>query len=335
MRLGPRLLLAALILLAGAWAAAALYFGGEPPGPLRTALAIGMAALTLVGFVAMLAGSGVRPLGGAWVLAFAATLGWFFSLQPSNDRVWAPELAETPWAEIEGNRVTLHNVRNFRWLSATTFEPHWETRTYDLDAIRSVDLISVYWMGPQIAHTMVSFGFADGQHLAVSIEIRREADEAFSAIAGFFRRYDLIYVVGDERDLIGSRAVMRADPTEDVYLYRTRLQPDGARRLFLEYLREMNTLRDHPAFYNTLTTNCTTLILINNRVNNDTASIWNWRILASGYVPEYLYLRHAIDTSMPLSELQQLSHINPRAKAIGLDDPDFSTKIREGLPVPQ
>ena len=186
-------------------------------------------------------------------------------------------------------------------------------------------------MGDAIAHVLVSFEFADAPPLAVSIETRKEVGEAYSTVLGFFKRYELVYVVADERDLIGVRTNVRADPPEDVYLYRVQAPPENARRLFLEYIHQMNELREQPQFYNTATTNCTTMVLINNRVNG-AISLLNWKILLSGYLPQLVYEHGRLDQSLPFAELRQRSRVNDAARAAGIDAADFSQRIRAGLP---
>jgi hypothetical protein len=176
---------------------------------------------------------------------------------------------------------------------------------------------------------MVSFGFVGDRYVAVSIETRKERGEAYSTIAGFFKQYELVYVVGDERDLIRVRTNYR-EPREDVYVYRVRAPRENLRRVFLDYLRELNALGDHPAFYNTLTTNCTTSILVHTRVNPG-APPFSWKVLLSGYLPEYTYELGRLDTSLPFDELRRRSRVNESAQAADRD-PDFSRRIREGLP---
>jgi hypothetical protein len=208
--------------------------------------------------------------------------------------------------------------------------PRYDDRTFDLRQLDAVDLIAVYWAGEAIAHIMVSFGFA-GEHVAISIETRKEKGEAYSSLAGFFRRYELIYVVGDERDLIRVRTDYR-QPQEQVYLYRTRASPATARRLFLEYVAKINRLKETPEFYNTLTTNCTTDVWMLVRALAGRLPL-DWRILLSGYFPEYVYDLGSLDTRVPFAELKAASLINERAH--GADhDPAFSARIREGLPRP-
>jgi uncharacterized protein DUF4105 len=264
----------------------------------------------------------------AALLIFA--LGWS-RIQPSNDRAFRAEEAVLSYAEIEGDRVTVHNIRNFSYRTETDFTPAYYDKTFDLRQLDSVDLVSVYWMGPDIAHIMLSFGFAGQDYLAISIEARKEQGEGYSTVDGFFRHYELFYVVGDERDVIGVRALQRNDPPEDVYLYRLQGPPDAAQRLFLEYLRQINALREQPEFYNTLTTNCTSTIWMNARVNPRHVPL-SWKIIVSGHVPEYLYDQGRLDTSRPFEELRRLGHVNERARAAGPTAADFSQRIREGLP---
>ena len=325
--------LALCLLGLGAWAALALLDAGSDAGTLRRVLAAAMASLTIACAVAVLLGRGIPRALVALAVPALAVAGWFATLEARNDRAWTADVARAPWAEIDGDLVTIHEVRHFAWRTETDFTEHWETRTVDLAKLEGVDLIGSYWMGDAIAHVMVSFAFQDAPALAISIETRKEVGEPYSTVLGFFRRYELVYVVADERDLIGVRTNVRADPPEDVYLYRVAAPKEAARRLFLEYVRDMNELREHPQFYNTATTNCTTMVLINNRVNGAT-SLLNWKILLSGYLPQLAYERGRLDQSLPFPELRRRSRVNDAARAAGLDAPDFSARIREGLPRP-
>jgi uncharacterized protein DUF4105 len=224
-----------------------------------------------------------------------------------------------------------HGVRNFEYRTESDFTPRWETRTYDLRALDSADLVAVYWAGKAIPHIMVSFGFAGKDYLTVSIETRKERGESYSTIAGFFKQYELVYIVGDERDLLGVRTTYRR-PQEDVYLYRLRAPRENIRRAFLDNIKTMNEMATHPQFYNTLTTNCTTGAFMHARVNPE-APPFSWKILLSGYVPGYLYELRRLDTTRPFSELERLSLVNARAHAAD-HDPAFSQCIRDGLSVP-
>jgi hypothetical protein len=272
-----------------------------------------------------------RTLVGFAVLFALLVVAWR-QIPASNDRDWQPEVAVAPWATIDGDRVTIHGVRNFDYRTETDFVPRWEDRTYDLRTLDSVDLVAVYWGSPAIAHIMLSFGFAGRDHLAVSIETRKERGESYSTLAGFFRQYELVYIVADERDVIGVRTTYR-EPPEDVYVYRVRGPLANARRVFLDYVKSMNELRARPQHYNTLTTNCTTGVLLHSRVNPESPP-FSWKILLSGYVPEYLYGLGRLDRSRPFPELQRISRVNDRANAAGRD-PAFSQRIREGLPLPK
>jgi Domain of unknown function (DUF4105) len=309
------------------WAALALYHSDLPGEPLRRALAGAFALATLGAFVFL--PNRRRTLLGFGAV-FALMLLWWISIEPSNERDWQTEVAVLPYATRDGDLVTLHNVRNFNYRTEQDFTPRYDDRTFDLRELDAVDLIAVYWAGDAIAHIMVSFGFA-GEHVAISVETRKEKGEAYSSIAGFFRRYELIYVVGDERDLIRVRTNYRR-PEELAYLYRTRATPANARRLFLEYVAKINRLRDRPEFYNTLTTNCTTDVWLLVRALVGQIPL-DWRVLLSGYFPEYAYDLGSLDTSMPFVALKAQSLVNNKAHAADRD-PEFSARIREGLPRP-
>ena len=269
---------------------------------------------------------------GIFALQFVVLLSCWRALAPSNDRVWQPENAVLAYASIDGERVTLHNVRNFDYRSEQDFTVRYYDRTFDLRQLDEVDLFAAYWMGPAIAHVFLSFGFSDGSHVAISIEARRERGEGYSSIQGFFRQYELYYVVADERDVVRLRTNYRRNPPEEVYLYRLQGGAANMRQLFLEYLRELNALRDRAQWYNSLTTNCTNAIWLNSRVIPGHLR-YSWKILLSGYLPEFLYQHGRLDSRVPFAELRQRAHINALAEAAD-QAADFSQRIRSALPQP-
>jgi hypothetical protein len=318
-----------LVLGSAGWGVLALYYFDHASLALRATLA---AAFALVSLLA-LAGLAVPQWRGyalaAYAAVFAVLLWRWHALEPSNDRDWKPENERLAYATFAGDQVTLRNIRNFDYRSETDFTPAYFDRTLDLKQLDSVDLIASYWMGPAIAHVFLSFGFA-GEHVAISIEARSERDEGYSSIKGFFRQYELFYVVADERDVIRVRTNYRRDPPEDVYLYRLRGSRDDARRLFLEFLAGINRLKESPEFYNTLTTNCTSNLWLHSLVVPGPLP-YSWKILASGYTPEFLYEKGRLDTSLPFADLRRRSRINDPAKAADKAE-DFSRRIRAHLP---
>jgi len=264
---------------------------------------------------------------GAYIILCGGLAVLWSSLEPANDRNWQTDLAVLAHATINGDKVTVFNIRNFDYRSETDYTPAYYDKTYDLGKLRSLDIVTSYWAGPAIAHVFVSFGFAEDDYLAISIEVRKPKGEGYSTLKGFFRQYELIYIVADERDLIRLRTNYRRDPPEDVYVYRVSGSIEAGRRLFLEYMRRINALQTQPEFYNTLTTNCTTSIWTNNHVNPGNIPL-SWKILASGYVPEYLYDQGRLQmTGLSSPELQERAHVNARAQAAD-KAADFSRRIR-------
>ena len=317
-------LLSVIVVAGVTWSALAVWFDG----PASRAVAGTIAAATVLAslLIAALVKPLLRGLIAALVPAFIVAV-WWSSIAPSNTREWTPDVTRTAHATFDGNRVTIANVRNFKYRSENDYDQRWETRTYDLDQIRGLDLFLSFWGPTQIAHTLVSWDFGDGQHLAISIETRKERGESYSAIRGFFRQYELYYVVADERDLVGLRTNYRG---EQDYLYRIRIPTSQARALLVDYLNEVNKLAEHPQWYNALTQNCTTSI--RSRVHDIGAGgRLDWRLLANGHLDELLYERGQIDTDIPLAELRSRCNITERAKAAG-DAPDFSVRIRQGMP---
>ncbi len=312
----------------GVWGALVLNFSGPHSDMVRSSLAAMFGGVSFLAIIGLSLRRWRSRALAVYFSLFALLILWWRGIEPSNERDWQTDVAVLPYAEIEGDIVTVRNIRNFDYRSETDYTPAYYDKRFDLQKLEGVDLIAVYWMGPAIAHIFVSFAFAGGDHLAISIEARKEKGEGYSTAKGFFRQYELYYVVADERDVIRLRTNYRNDPPEDVYVYRLQAPLENVRRVFLEYMNKINALRTSPEFYNTLTTNCTTGIWLHTRVNPEHLP-FNWKILATGYVPEYLYEAGRLDTSLPFSDLQRRAHINARAKAAD-SAADFSRLIREG-----
>lgn len=327
-----RMLLALALLLFTAWGMLALWF--QLPHPLAHVVGGAWGLLGLAGAVALARGPGRRP--GMRVVAAAAAaagaillLAWWLSLAPSHERAWADDVARMLASQVDGDRLVLKNVRAFEWRTETDYDARWDTREYDLARLESADLVLSYWMGPDIAHTLVSFGFSDGQRLVFSLEIRKERHESFSAIGGFFREFEQVIVASDERDLIRTRSNVRG---EQVYLYRLRAKPEQLRSVLVAYLARAEALRRQPEFYNTLTSNCTTILFELARTIAPDLPL-DWRLLASGHFAEYAYDHDALAPGVPYAVLQRRGHINARALAAdAAPDSDFSRAIRTDTP---
>lgn len=310
-----------LLLIGSLWAFGALWFD-LPKGNLHPWPAVAFGVVVILLCILL------RPRWRAkLVLAVAIILImiWWFSIQPRQYREWKTEVALIPHAVIEGDMVTIHNVRNFDYRTETDFTPRYELRRVDLKNLRGMDVFINYWGSPYMAHPIVSFDFGRDGRICFSIETRPEKGEAYSALGGLYRQFELTYVVADERDVIRVRSNYRKG--EDVYLYR--LNAPLAKEGFMEYIRTVNELHETPRWYNAITNNCTTAIR-HQRAAKERAP-WDWRMLVNGYGDELLYERKGIDTSMPFPELKKISHVNERAKAAD-QAADFSEKIREGLP---
>ena len=322
------IVIAVMVAVMTAWGMLAIYYSDIPDATQRTCFAGLFGLATLAAFIVL---SNRRRTLVGFIVVFAVLIAWWSLIKPSNSRDWQEDVALLPYAEIQGDLVTIHNIRNFNYRTETDFDPRYYDKTFDLNKLSSVDLITVYWMGDAIAHVMISFGFGGSDYVTFSIETRKEKHEAYSTIKGFFKQYELTYVVGDERDLIGLRTSFR-NPQEDVYLYRVSVTSERAKQFFLEYVKKINELRENPEFYNTLTTNCTTSIITLIRAFGGEIR-YSWKILLSGYTAEYAYELGRLDNSMPFADLRKRSHVNQRAHEAG-DDQNFSLKIREGLPQP-
>jgi hypothetical protein len=308
------------------WGGYALWFR-VPGGAALRLLAVALWAAFNLGMVLALSPSRLALVGAVFAAAFCGLLLWWRRLLPSNDRAWADDVAQMTSGSVEGNQVVLRNVRNFDWRSATDYTQRWETRSYDLDRLRSVDLILSYWTIRAIAHVLISFGFDDGDQVAFSVEIRRERDEEFSAVGGFFKEFELSVLAADERDVIRLRTNVRG---EDDYLYRLRIPGPAMRSLFLAYVEQANRLVRAPRFYNTVTVNCTTLVhqMMNHIVGNLPL---DYRLVFSGYLPGYVYQVGGLDRRYTLEQLRSFGRITERAR-ISDRSPSFSADIRQDVP---
>jgi hypothetical protein len=308
------------------WSALAIYYSNLPAAWMRTTAAVAfLVAVVLV----------VRRHGHTWrtglgfLAAFGVVAVWFSTIQPSNDRDWEPDLAILARAEIDGDRVVVRNVRNCDYRSKTDFTVRYEDRTYDLSTLKTVDYVISYWGDVRaMAHTFLTFGFESGDHVAISIEARREKDEPYGPVAGLFKQFELIYVVGDERDLIRVRTNFR---DERVYLYPTRIPPVDARRLFLDYLHRVNELAKTPEFYGTIGSNCTTNLVDHLNTLPHHHIPYQMKILLNGYSDELAYEQREVRKKLPFEAWRKAHAISEIAKPLG-NDPDFSRKIRAHLP---
>ena len=217
-----------------------------------------------------------------WGVLMIVLVAWYATDRPSAGGEWAEEYRVPPTVTQHGRTISVHHIRDFTYRSESDFSANYYDATFSLDDLDSLDLITSYWAGEAIAHVLVSFGFHDGRHLAISIETRRRPSDVYSTVAGFFHHYALFYVVADERDVIGLRTDVRH---ERVYLYRVHLTPYAREQLFTSYLDKIAVLSSHPEWYNSLTDNCTTGILGRARAGALEVA-YNWRVLLSGYAAD-------------------------------------------------
>jgi hypothetical protein len=310
------------IVLVG-WGTLALYYSNLPWSWLRLVLAVAFLAF---GVWALWLARRPRTF-----LIFAGlllgVLVWWTFIRPSHDRPWRQEVAVMPRAIIDGDRVRITGFRNFDYRSTDDFTVRYEEREFLLSHLTSVDFFVSYWAKGPVGHTFVSFNFDNAPPLCISIETRPEVGEGFDPIASLFKQFELIYVVGDERDLVRVRTNYR---NEDVFLYRLRMTPAQARRFLLVYLERINELADHPEFYHLLSNSCTiNIVRYANRVGR--VGGLDFRHVLNGLIDRYLYLAGFLDSRLPFAELRRRSWINDDAKAADAG-PSFSQRIRASLP---
>jgi hypothetical protein len=305
------------------WFTLALHFSNLPSPWARTALALAFLAFSIWALW-------LRPGKRNWFI-FSATcacvLLWWSLIRPSNHRPWKPEVAQLPRAVVEGDQLRISNFRNFNYRSNDDFDVIYEDRVFDLADLKAVDFFITYWKPGPVGHTFLSFDFGNDDPLCISIEIRPEIGEGFAPIGSMFKQFELIYIAGDERDIVGVRSLHRK---EDVYLYRTRTSPKNARALLEHYIARMNQLADEPEFYHLLSNSCTVNTIYHAWASAGLEKSYNIRFLLNGLIDQVLYSEGLVDTTLPFAELRERSRINDEAQSP--ENLDFSTAIRQNLP---
>ena len=309
-----------------AWATLAIYYSNLPWAWLRLSLALAFLAF---GIWALWL-TRIRRMSLGFAGLFLSVLVWWISIRPSHDRQWRPEVSVMPRATIDGDRVRITGFRNFKYRSRDDFTMRYEEREFLISHLTSLDFFVSYWKKGPVGHTFLSFNFDNALPLCISIETKPEKGQGFNPIASLFKQFELIYVVGDERDIVRVRTNYRK---EDVYLYHILTSPENARRLFLVYIDRINKLADHPEFYNLLSNSCTINIV---RYANAAGRIGRFDIrhLLNGFIDRYIYSAGLVDNTLPFDELRRRSRINDAAQAAD-DAPDFSQRIRASLPLPR
>ena len=323
-----------VLLIVSGWAVLMLHYSNLPGDwlPDIAAIAYALFAISMAIVIVQVPKYRWRAIG-MLTAVWAALIAWFLSIAPSDTRDWQADAARPPRVSVDGDRVTIENVRNFLYRSETDFDERWETRSYDLSRLDGHDLMIVYWGMEAVAHTMVSFRFRDDTRqggfdfLVISIEARREKSEAYSPVAGAFRRYELYYVIADERDAVAVRTNHRNNET---YLYRTLSTPARSRVLLLNYLKTADELSHEPAWYNSFTDNCTNGILYHVRSLGDELP-YSWELLLNGYADRYAYKAGGLSHALSFQDLKRRSRINDAANGRDVDE-SFSAVIRAGLP---
>jgi hypothetical protein len=326
LRIAFRVLATLLLGIAAIWGAFALWYQTPTGQALATLAVMSWVLVAAALLVALWRGRTALSLLG-FAAAMTLLLIWWGQLRPSNDRIWADDVAQMTTGTLDGNRLTLHNVRNFDWRSDNEYTQRWESRDYDLDRLESVDMIMSYWSGQAIAHMLVSFGFEDSSHVVFSVEIRRQRGESFSEIGGFFKEFQLSIIAADERDVIRVRTNVRG---EDDYLYGIKMPVSAMWSLLLAYVDQANSLVHAPRFYNTVTANCTTLVY--HMMKHIVGYLpLDYRLLLTGYIPQYVYSIGGLARSYSFEELRIRGRITDRAKAADRSE-SFSADIRRGVP---
>ncbi|AXI48792.1 hypothetical protein C1J03_06890 [Sulfitobacter sp. SK012] len=312
---------------ATAWGTLALWY--KLPGP---NLVVGVAAVSFGIFGISTLIAFFTSLRWRWFWVFGVSLValnvWWNTLVPPADGNWTPDVARQVTGTIDGDILTLHNVRAFNWRTVDDFDENWVTRTYDLSQTESADLFMSYWAGPEMAHFMVSFGFANGDYLTWSMEVRREVGSSFSPTADFFKAHTIAVIAAEERDIVGLRSNIKK---ERVQIFRGQHDPNDT-RLIEAYVAAANEVAEKPRWFNSVFTNCSrSVIMLARHVGIKVP--FDYRVIVNGYFPNFLYDHGKLNSDVSIEELYHLGDITERALANGLTD-NFSTAIRKDVPMP-
>ncbi|MCP4375981.1 MAG: DUF4105 domain-containing protein [bacterium] len=318
------LVISPVLVAIGLWTTLAIYFV-DVPGQNYRWICASLFALVFIAAFAFVPNRKLTVL--SLLVAFAVVLVWLLTLTARHDRDWEPLAGVLPSATVNGNMVTVHNIRNFEYRSATDFTPRYYDKTFDVSKIQTLDFIISYWGGDRAtAHSLLSFGFSDGEYLSVSVEARPQLGEEYTAIGGLFRKFELIYVLGHERDLIRSRTNFR---NEQVFLYPTPTPPADVSTLFMEVIKRVNEIKSEPEFYNTITHNCTTNLAASGREILP-PNPFDIRLLLNGYADGMAYDNGWISTEDSFEETRKRHHINQYVEGKP-NVPNFSRLIRPHL----
>lgn len=319
------LLFGVVILLMTAWSVLAIHYSNLPAAWLRTTLAV-LFGITVLAIFIFVRRRWMALL--AFVMMFCSVATWWSTIRPASNRDWDPSVAVLPSVTFNGDYITVHNLRNFDYITKNEFIPRYEDRSYDLNKLKRLDFIVSRWSdNPGIAHTMLSFCFGENDYLCVSVEVRKARDQTYEIIPGIFKQYELIYVLADERDLIRLRTNYRK---ERVYIYPTTVSPRKTRELLIDILEGANRLNAHPQFYRAIGRNCTTTLV---RHINHIAEIpmeWSRGLIMNGYSDELAYQDGYISHALPFPETRQLHMVTEIAQPY-IHSPEFSSEIRSHL----
>ena len=313
------------------WGTLALWFKAPGSVVFSGALAGAFALLGLGTLVALFTAARLRWLF-VYAISFGILLTWWTSLAPPSDGNWSPDVAEQSTGVIDGDILTIENVRAFNWRAKDDFDEAWVTRSYDMSQITSVDLFMSYWAGPAMAHLIVSYGFADGQNLAWSIEVRRLIGGSFSPVADYFKANTIAVVASEERDVVGVRTNIRKERVQLFQLRGDRVKQGAARDMLTAYVDLANSVAEEPQWFHSVFSNCSRTVVNLARSVGITLPV-DYRVIVNGYFPEYLYERGVMNTDFTLDELYALGDISARAQEAGLTD-GYAAAIRAGMPMP-
>ena len=263
---------------------------------------------------------------GVFLISFV----WRFKT-PSGTGPWNKNQSMVPFMKYEDTNVTIHNFRNSSYRSVSDYDEKWETRTYSLDKIRTLDIIVEPFMPLKgMSHIILSFGFEDGEYVAVSVEARKPDDRGQNVVTSMFKAYELIYVVGDERDLVHHRIFHR---DHDVSIYRLDSRNrEHLRAFFILVMNHAASMERYPQYYHTITNNCTNSVF--RHLEYLLASKFPWydyRLVLPGYLDDLLFEWGAFGSDYTLDEIQDRAKVDSEGLEVleGISSKEWSALLRK------
>ena len=265
-----------------------------------------------------------RPVLLGTVAAFGIFLLAVATRQPRHDRDWYPHLSRLPHVTLEDGVFSIAPYSNWTYAEDAPQAQVWTAvPPHRVSDVRRVWFVKEPHPGlPVMAHTFVLFEFGEGDLIGLTIEARKETDETYSALAGAFNKFELLYDWASPRDLMTRRAVMM---DRELYMYPLQLSQGEAEAYLTALLEKTMSIERRPRFYNTLTSNCT------NELAKAADMPWDPAFIFTGWSDAALYRLKRIAGEGGFADVQDRARIDDRVREIAdLPEAAFNAALTAG-----